>query len=70
MVQALPDEVPEPGGSGSSTVTAKPFFRSHSAQDRPTMPAPTTATSGVVFNRYTARVMHQAASLGYRDERV
>ncbi len=43
MVQALPEEVPEPGASGSISVTLKPFFCSHNAQLQPTIPAPITA---------------------------
>jgi hypothetical protein len=43
MVQALPEDVPAPGSSGSINVTAKPFFCSHNAQLQPTMPAPITA---------------------------
>jgi hypothetical protein len=51
MVQALPEEVPAPGSSGSIRVTAKPFFCSHNAQLHPTMPAPITAMRVGVLKR-------------------
>jgi hypothetical protein len=51
MVQALPEEVPEPGSSGSISVTLKPFFCSHNAQLQPTIPAPTTAIWVCEFKR-------------------
>jgi hypothetical protein len=51
MVQALPDEVPAPGSSGSIRITSKPLRCSHRAQLRPTTPAPTTAIRVLEFKR-------------------
>src|SRR4051794_18404500 len=42
MIPALPEEVPAPGGSGSTSVTSQPSRGRKSAQLVPTMPAPMT----------------------------
>ena len=68
MVQALPEEVPDPGFSGSIKITEKPFFCSHSAQLQPTTPAPTTAMDKSLFiAQYflqDSRIIHDCTEAG------